>query len=434
MKSINNNVLLVEGGGGGRNLVGRSKAVQQRQQRQRRRRRYSSVGTIPLTSQLLLLVVLILCCCCYVDGVRRVVLGNDGNNEYYHASLSTELPHRATATDADVDSNVTALFVTEEDWRRRSQRRRRRIASAEDEDDEGRLPRRRRLQDEQSQPQQREAASTRDNVQVDVPDSPDGHLVTSLPLFVAGGNDEFPTQQWAGHLPASSEGDKYFFYWLFGPDLSAVPNAKEEDAPLLIWLNGGPACSSMDGLFLENGPFRLTLDPNGSDKQYRLTMDPNSWTKAPAYTLYIDQPVGTGLSFTTSGKYPTNDEEVNVDFYYFLQSFLALHGDKFVDAGSNTFNRPLYFSGESHAGHYIPSMMNYILKQNDSLAKTDSNAVTIPLAGAAIGNGWIHPYYQYSASEAAYGHGLVRRLLLLFIYFCFGFSASLVISIFRSFF
>ena len=53
--------------------------------------------------------------------------------------------------------------------------------------------------------------------------------------------------------------------------------------------------------------------------------------------------------------------------------------------------RPFYFSGESHAGHYIPSMMNYILDRN----KEEENEVKVILSGAAIGNGWMDPYHQY---------------------------------------
>ena len=210
-------------------------------------------------------------------------------------------------------------------------------------------------------------------VDVDIPSSPDGHIVKDLPLLAEG---ELNVRHWAGHLPASSQRDKYFFYWLFAPDGDFDP----ETVPLIIWLNGGPGCSSMDGLFLENGPFRLVKDASGG---FSLKAEPNSWHKAPAYTLYIDQPVGTGLSFTTSKKYPGNDEEVNIDFYYFLQSFYKLHGDKFVRDG--VARTPLYFSGESHAGHFIPHMMNYILKRNDDLK---SGNVRVNLAGAAIGNGW----------------------------------------------
>jgi carboxypeptidase D len=241
-------------------------------------------------------------------------------------------------------------------------------------------------------------------VHVVVPANPRDHLVTDLPLLAQG---ELPVEHWAGHLPASGgpggDGDKYFFYWLFAPAGGTAAVAK--DAPLLIWLNGGPACSSMDGLFLENGPLLWTLDT--ATGAYKLQANPSSWHTAPAYTLYIDQPVGTGLSFTTSGTYPRNDEQVNVDFYAFLQTFFALHADKFVDGHS--VNRDVYFSGESHAGHYIPHMMRYILERNDAGAGEDGKSVSIPLGGAAIGNGWIDPRYQYAGAEAAYGHGIVGR-------------------------
>ena len=237
------------------------------------------------------------------------------------------------------------------------------------------------------------------NVPVDVPTDPDGHLVTNLPLL-----DSFPTQQWAGHLPSSADGDKYFFYWLFAPDLSHHPEHSDESKiPIIIWLNGGPACSSMDGLFIENGPFRLRVDP--ATHQFKIVTDPHSWhATSPAYTLYIDQPVGTGLSFTTSGKYPTNDLEVNVDFYYFLQEFFKLHADKFVS--NQKLNRDLFFSGESYAGHYIPSLMNYLLKQKDASDSTNQ-IIEIGVSGAAIGNGWTDPFYQYAGAEFAYGEGLL---------------------------
>ncbi|MFN9980167.1 MAG: S10 family serine carboxypeptidase-like protein, partial [bacterium] len=161
----------------------------------------------------------------------------------------------------------------------------------------------------------------------------------------------------------------------------------DEDIPLLIWLNGGPGCSSMDGLFLENGPFRFLM-PGQSYEHYqgtqqqdtsqcRIEINPFSWHKAPAYTLYIDQPVGTGLSFSKKSNWAKNDLEVNVDFYAFLQNFLLLHKDKFVqespiyankqgsdegDLSLYRMKRPLFFSGESHAGHYIPSMVDYIIE------------------------------------------------------------------------
>ena len=174
----------------------------------------------------------------------------------------------------------------------------------------------------------------------------------------------------------------------------------------------------MDGLWVENGPFRLRPGGGKGDDWNNIEIDPYSWHTAPAYTLYIDQPVGTGLSFTTSGNYPSDDEKVNIDFYYFLTEFMKLHSDKFTDTEvgktpiTTTLQRPLYFSGESHAGHYIPSMMNYIRKKNIDIKKKpnkNKDSIIMPLTGALIGNGWFDPIYQYSAHEAAYGYGLIGK-------------------------
>uniref|UniRef100_A0A7S1VK41 Carboxypeptidase n=1 Tax=Grammatophora oceanica TaxID=210454 RepID=A0A7S1VK41_9STRA len=232
------------------------------------------------------------------------------------------------------------------------------------------------------------------DVEVPVPSNPDVHLVKDLPLL----ESPLPVDQWAGLLPASADGDKYFFYWLFAPDLSNS-EIEEPDVPLLIWLNGGPGCSSMDGLWIENGP--IQLDKSSGD--WKIIEREHSWHKAPAYVVYIDQPVGTGLSFTTSKKYPRNDEEVNIDFYYFLKEFLKLHADKFLN-GSQKTKRSVFFSGESHAGHYIPSMMAYIQRQ-----QSNEKDVHIELSGAAIGNGWVDPFYQYAAAEVAYGYSLIGK-------------------------
>ncbi len=135
----------------------------------------------------------------------------------------------------------------------------------------------------------RRAAGTANNDNANDP-NPDAHLVTSMPLLPDG---LFPTRHWAGHLPASNDGsDKKLFYWLFEPggnDLANTPT-EEEEIPLILWLNGGPGCSSMDGLWLENGPFRLVK--SDGDRSWTIDVNEHSWHMAPAWTLYVDQPVG----------------------------------------------------------------------------------------------------------------------------------------------
>jgi hypothetical protein len=61
-------------------------------------------------------------------------------------------------------------------------------------------------------------------------------------------------------------------------------------APLVAWFNGGPGCSSMFGMFFEHGPFTINST---------MHLVPNNFTWAGAANmLYIDQPIGTGASYS----------------------------------------------------------------------------------------------------------------------------------------
>jgi carboxypeptidase D len=230
------------------------------------------------------------------------------------------------------------------------------------------------------------------------------HLVSSLPYL---NPSDFTTKHYAGHIQASPDAsDKKFFYWLFEPD-KMISDA-DTDIPLVIWLNGGPACSSMDGLFLENGPFRLQRKDDG---EWTIQVHPYSWHLAPAYVLYVDQPVGTGLSFTKKKQYCHNDLDINLDFHYFLQNFLLMYSDMFLgdldDHGRYHMKRPLYFTGESYAGHYITSMIDFLIQRSVDTRQDTAPLIYILASGAAIGNGYVNPYYQYSGADIAYAAGLI---------------------------
>ena len=84
------------------------------------------------------------------------------------------------------------------------------------------------------------------------------------------------------------------------------PNAMKKDAPVLLWLNGGPGASSLLGFYDELGPFEIT--PN-------LTLAPRavSWT-LDAYLLALDNPLGVGFSHTNSkARMATNQSTVGAD-------------------------------------------------------------------------------------------------------------------------
>jgi pimeloyl-ACP methyl ester carboxylesterase len=66
-------------------------------------------------------------------------------------------------------------------------------------------------------------------------------------------------------------------------------------------------------------------------------------------------------------------------------------------------SRRLFLTGESHAGHYIPSFGAYLLKRNEA----PDASIKINLAGIAIGNGWTDPSNQYDVSDFVYGMGII---------------------------
>ena len=87
-----------------------------------------------------------------------------------------------------------------------------------------------------------------------------------------------PECQYAGTFPVSDTENHNLFYWFF--------RHKDPNAPLMLWLNGGPGASSMFGLFLENGPLRVTKTGTGPD-DYELHAAARSW--ADSYNMiYLD--------------------------------------------------------------------------------------------------------------------------------------------------
>ncbi len=103
--------------------------------------------------------------------------------------------------------------------------------------------------------------------------------------------------------------------------------------PVLLWLNGGPGCSSMDGLMYEHGP--LLVNHNGTE----LVRNPHSWSTV-ANVLYLEAPAGVGFSYPPpTGSFGANQTAVDN-----TEALIAWFAD-FPEYKVNDF----YISGESCA-------------------------------------------------------------------------------------
>ncbi|KAF3691829.1 putative serine carboxypeptidase CPVL [Channa argus] len=189
-------------------------------------------------------------------------------------------------------------------------------------------------------------------------------------------------KSYAGYLTVNKNYNSNLFFWFF-PAL--MPS--QDKAPVLLWLQGGPGGTSMFGLFVEHGPYVVY-------KNMTVRLRDHAWTTRYS-VLYIDNPVGTGFSFTDDDKgFAQNQDDVGRDLYIALTQFFQI----FPEYQVNEF----YATGESYAGKYVPAISYYIHKNNPT-AK-----VKINLKGMAIGDGLCDPEMMLGGyGEFMYQTGMI---------------------------
>lgn len=185
-----------------------------------------------------------------------------------------------------------------------------------------------------------------------------------------------------GYLTVNKTYNSNLFFWFI------EAHVDWKNAPLVLWLQGGPGASSLFALFTENGPFRFDNAGTIASRKY-------SWHLC-SNLIYIDNPVGTGFSFTDSDDgYARNENDVGLNLQLALSQFYKL----FPELKNNEF----FITGESYGGKYVPAAGHYVHKMNENAADNEK----INLKGFAIGNGLSDPIHQLNYGEYLFQHGFI---------------------------
>ncbi|KAK4285455.1 hypothetical protein QN277_002150 [Acacia crassicarpa] len=212
--------------------------------------------------------------------------------------------------------------------------------------------------------------------------------------------------QYGGYVTVDKTAGRALYYYF----VEAQQSHHTHKLPLLLWLNGGPGCSSLGyGAMQELGPFRVNSDGK------TLQTNKYSWNHA-ANVLFLESPAGVGFSYSnkTSDYDKNGDRKTATDNYVFLRNWLG----RFAEY--KTYD--LYIAGESYAGHYVPQLAHTILHHNNH----PNSTFFINLKGILIGNAVINDdtdnrgRWEFLASHAIISDKAAHAVAKL----CVSFSSS----------
>ncbi|KAK4794106.1 hypothetical protein SAY86_012100 [Trapa natans] len=218
--------------------------------------------------------------------------------------------------------------------------------------------------------------------------APEGSLITSIPGFTG----RLPSVHHSGYVSLNGKptGKKFLFYYF----VASQRNPSKD--PIVLWLNGGPGCSSFDGFVYEHGPFNFQAGQSKGSLP-ELHLNPFSWSKVSSI-LYLDSPCGVGLSYSDDPKnYATGDFQTASDTHAFLLKWFKLYPE--------FLSNPFYISGESYAGVYVPTLASAVVEGIRS-----GQQPLINFKGYLVGNGVADEYFDNNAIVPfAFGMGLISN-------------------------
>ncbi|KAK3415163.1 hypothetical protein EUGRSUZ_H00717 [Eucalyptus grandis] len=205
-----------------------------------------------------------------------------------------------------------------------------------------------------------------------------------------GFNGSFPSEHYSGYVTIDLHHGKRLFYYF----VTSEGNPSKD--PVVLWLNGGPGCSSFDGFVYEHGPFNFEAAKTQKSLP-RLHLNPYSWSKV-SNIIYLDSPAGVGLSYSgNSSDYRTGDFQTAHDSHTFLLKWFHIYPEFLPN--------PFFVAGESFAGIYVPTLASEVANGIDTGVKPVLN-----LKGYIIGNGVTDEKFDGNALVPfAHGMGLISN-------------------------
>ncbi|PWZ20532.1 Serine carboxypeptidase 1 [Zea mays] len=193
--------------------------------------------------------------------------------------------------------------------------------------------------------------------------APPGAEVAEFPGFTG----KLPSKHYAGYVTVGrhEQRKRHLYYYL------AVSERNPSLDPVVIWINGGPACSGFSAFLHSFGPFRMEGSQVHINDGPRVALNPYSWTKM-ASLLLVDSPAGVGYSYADhEDDYTTDDTSRVADLYDFLSKWFAEYAE--------FLSNPFYVAGCSYSGVIVPVLAHEIIKRNEESGGVKINFKVIHL-------------------------------------------------------
>ncbi|WVQ80388.1 hypothetical protein IAT38_002493 [Cryptococcus sp. DSM 104549] len=172
-------------------------------------------------------------------------------------------------------------------------------------------------------------------------------------------------RSFTGYLDVGFGKDLFFYFF--------ESRSKPAEDPVVMWINGGPGCSSSLGMLMELGPCSVKDEPKGlNDTEY----NPYAWNDK-ANVFFLDEPIGVGFSHAENGQTVSTTEQAAID----VQAFVSI----FFEAFKEFEGRAFHMAGESYGGRYLPVFASAVVDGNKALVKAGKKPIN--LQSVMIGNG-----------------------------------------------